>query len=420
MRIFYLLCAFVFVISSVGCVSTEYEIEMSADGDKLKRKITVKGTTASEDEKFSAPEDEVRLLAAAYGREFPKDGLNPTTFENEFTRETPKGVGGAGYFLNWESNFGSTTLYLERFRGSDDFYTQLESRKKSVDEFVDQLIAWIEKEATDFVRVQQLKNVVDTTLRKDLQNVGIYFWHMQTAPSVATNGDSLARLALYLMERGWVTPEQLPEIVSPVGDSEEFGEEVYGWVIDYLCRKSEIDRKLLEIQVPVLANGKESMNSFRKFLEATGGKWIELPDLFGDANVDIGFHSPVEPLTTNGKWDAATKKIRWEFSVFSRDKTVSPANICFAFWCKPDKAAQIRRFGKVIFEEYDLVRYCSWYEQLGEADQAKWREILLMMKPDNQFNQHILEAENAVAALSEPGSLAKGLELVRVGLQKLE
>lgn len=419
MRTFQVLFALVLAISCIGCISTEYEIEMSAEGDKLKRKITVKGTSTPEDEKFSAPEEEVRLLAAAYGREFPGDGLNPTTFENEFTRETPKGVGGAGYFLNWESNFGSTTLYLERFRGSDDFYTQLESRRKSVDKFVDHLIAWIEKEAKDFDRVQQFKNTVDTTLRKDLQNTSIYFWHMQTAPS-ATNGDSLERLALYLMERGWFTPEQLPELVSPIGNGDEFAEEVFGRVVDYLCRESGIDRKLLETQVPVLANGKESMNSFQKFLEAKGGDWFELLDLNSDANVDIDFDSPVEPLTTNGKWDAPTRKISWEFSVSSRDNTVSPADLCFAFWCKPDEAAQIRRFGKVIFEEYDLVRYCSWYEQLGEADQAKWQEILLMIKPGNRLKQHIRQAENAVAALSESGSLAKGLELVRGGLEKLE
>ena len=52
MRTFQVLCAFVLIILCVGCVSTRYEIEMSAEGDRLKRKVTVKGP--ADHEKFSA------------------------------------------------------------------------------------------------------------------------------------------------------------------------------------------------------------------------------------------------------------------------------------------------------------------------------------------------------------------------------
>ena len=41
-----------------------------------------------------------------------------------------------------------------------------------------------------------------------------------------------------------------------------------------------------------------------------------------------------------------------------------------------------------------------------------------MIKPGIRLKQHILEAENAIAAVSESGSLTKGMQLVRDGLEK--
>ena len=439
---FWLLCLpFIFL---TGCIETRYELEMSADGEKLKRKISVKSNFVERNAKFSASEDEVQLLATAYGKDFPKKEMKPTVFENEFVGKTPTGIGGAGFFVNWDSNFGATTAYIERFRGSDDFAEQLRLRRESVDVLVDHVVAWLKAETKGEVLhddVVSLLNFAETQFRKDLHNVSIYLWHARTADT----GESLSRLGLYLLERGWIKPEQLPEFFNFKSNSEGSQKKNFELAMKLICQPRDLDPVVIRKAIPALNNATALEKSFAAFMEstndfkafkkrmeqqteqaATGSGYLgELmtkaflwSPLFSRVSVDITFDSPVEPLFTNGEWDNGSKRLTWSHGILGRGEgKFSPTDLSFAYWAKPDQAAQQKQFGQVIFKGFELIRYCAWYDQLGEANQQKWKEVLATIEPGEQFWRRMRQAERAVDSLAKEddsgATLKAGLEMLR-------
>jgi len=67
-------------------------------------------------------------------------------FRGRFSSRMPNDVGGHGSFTRWDTPLGSTAVYVERFRGTDDAAGELNCRQAAADSLVDLLIGWLEGE----------------------------------------------------------------------------------------------------------------------------------------------------------------------------------------------------------------------------------------------------------------------------------
>ena len=439
-RVFGLVLLSSLILLLPSCLRTEYDLEMSAEDEKLKRRVTVDSRLGNEDSKFSTSEEEALKLARAYGRELPKEGLKPTTFENDFIGKTPGGIGGAGRFLHWESNFGTASGYVERFRGSDDFFGQLKLRQESVDEFFDQLVAWIK---TKGIR-SDAQVFVDTDLRRDFQNISVYFWQA-SATSKPGADEALSRLGLYLVERGWCEHDEVAKyLFLDEAGFKELPELIFKTVVKYVARESGTTSEALVKQVPELSNGKKMFQAFGKFIESTqqfaafekecdldksevnGKSYLEslffpnFPAIFllTSDSLDIVFKAPVKPVFTNGDWQDDKNEITWSRSIGM--SPAFPTTACYAYWSEPNEVAQVKQFGKVVFDEFDLISYCGWYIQLDQENKRQWSDLLASIKPGPKFNDRKVEASRKVSQMPSGEPLVYGMRLLNTALSKKE
>ncbi len=291
----------------------------------------------------------------------------------------------------------------------------MQIRRESVDALVDQLEAWLKAETKGKAEredIDSLMSFVGSKFRRDLHNISIYVWHAQTM-SGETNGESLSRLGLYLIERGWIKPEQLSEFSKPGFYGAGSEERIFDLIVELACQAKGLDPEVVRKAIPPLQNAKAFEKSLAAFVEttddfkvfekrmakqkdqpiepATGSSFLSKNfltaflwwPLFGGDTVDIAFDSPVEPLMTNGEWDKDTKRLTWPHGITGgrgEDKN-SPTDLSFACWAKANQTNQQEQFGRVIFKKFELIQYCAWYDQLDDASQKKWEEILATLKP---------------------------------------
>jgi hypothetical protein len=199
---------FLLVIS--GCQRRQYEIELKPVGSKLERRFTFKGTL---------DRAELERISKAYGlgKRLPSTS---SSVQGSFSGRMPQDVGGAGDYVRYESSLGAVALYVERFRGNDDLYGQLEERRKSVDQLIDLLVGWFETELKDEPGFRDLRNFLNTTLRRDAQNLSLYGWSLSALAPDLSEGQT-AEIALrgahYLVEHGYASYEDAPALYRAIG-----------------------------------------------------------------------------------------------------------------------------------------------------------------------------------------------------------
>ena len=107
-----------------GCQQNVYELELTPDGEQLHRKLVCYRVDHRSDAMVVFPDKELERIRAVY----PEGPTSPTklkhTFESLFERNTPQDIGGAGYYLTFDSPVGRLCCYAERFRGTDDMAVQ--------------------------------------------------------------------------------------------------------------------------------------------------------------------------------------------------------------------------------------------------------------------------------------------------------
>jgi hypothetical protein len=96
----------------------------------------------------------------------------------------------------------------------------------------------------------------------------------------------------------------------------------------------------------------------------------------------VKLHLPVEPVATNGKWEAAGNIVVWKLRQPGRGpEYTNPADNAQAAWCEPDTAFQTRHFGRVLLDGQALIDYCQWYELLKPGQKTEWDAVLATTQP---------------------------------------
>jgi hypothetical protein len=119
---------------------------LTPSGNTIDRKLTFHredGTDTNGVPKYQDfPADELAAIARVYPRGSVKADGKRHVAQAQFANSMPSDVGGAGSWTNITSSLGSAAVYMERFRGNDDFATNVEQKLEAVNQLTDLIIAW--------------------------------------------------------------------------------------------------------------------------------------------------------------------------------------------------------------------------------------------------------------------------------------
>jgi hypothetical protein len=202
-----------------GCDHDCYEIEIRPAGDGFSRQLTCWHVGGEKDREVRPlGSQEIARLAKLYAAQKTIEGGKKDVFTGRFAGNTPADVGGAGSYSTLDSPLGRTFWYVERFRGNDDLESQLAERREAADRLADLLVGWLRSELGDDAARGCMKQFLDHDLRRDLKNLGLYEWTAEARKGHDNDPGSefLARLALYLAERGYFAPRDVPLLARTV------------------------------------------------------------------------------------------------------------------------------------------------------------------------------------------------------------
>jgi hypothetical protein len=218
-----------FVIGAAGCDERIYEIDLKPHGDTIERHLTLKRADLPNHMPKSLTADdrpEVERIARAYHATTPSLPRRDPAFSGVFGSVLPQDVGGDGHYVRYESPLGRVWIYVERFRGNDNIYSSLETRRKAVDQVVDLIVGWLESELHGLPEWPKLRTFLDEQFRVDLQNLSLLVWSTNVR-SIFESTDSLAEVAVraaqYLVERNYFSYEELPALRRETEDAMQRG-----------------------------------------------------------------------------------------------------------------------------------------------------------------------------------------------------
>jgi len=394
-----------------GCDFNEYRIEMTPRGDRIERKLTVWRTGGADENgkprKGEFPADQFAALVKAYPKQVETDDPNVHAFAGTFGPKMPKGIGGDGSYVRMPTRMGSAFAYVERFRGDDDLFGQIDQQRKAIDETIDLLIGWFRVEVSDDAGRKKLLTFLDRDLRKDLKNLAVYAWAARASDlykkSETAKGEFIVRVSQYLMERKYFAPKDVPRIVRAF--TAEF-EKDSATKLPALLQRLIANRMGIKHTDPVpdslafLASATKAQESLRTYLKGTRtysrklAEWKKQNDagaeppgpialcfpelganmiplsLGGPADtLEISLAAPVKPFETNGTWDAKTSRVTWKDTLHADDTLPT---FCHALWAEPDAAFQKKHFGKIVLDGEHLAFYCAWRKGLTKAEAREW------------------------------------------------
>jgi hypothetical protein len=422
-RFFLGVTASLFLLAA-GCEHDCYEIEVRPDGAEFQRQLTAWHLGGKDDKEVQPlAADKIAQLAKLYAEQKTADGGKKQVFVGRFADGTPQDVGGAGHYLHLVSPAGSSSCYAERFRGNDDLEGQLAARRKAADQLTDLLIGWLEVELGKEPNFPQLKKFLDQDLRRDLKNLGLYEWtnNVKAAGSLETNGEGYVRAAMYLCERGYFTPADIPRLARALDDDEY--EALLAFMRGLLARKLGVDAATPALGF--MENPDKWLASFRAYVGKTelykqhlaeweakreqnpalDNKRPQPEDFAGSLLIDVfaamdspqllGFDGdwlkmtlfcPAKPYATNGQWDDKSGSASW-----SGDLSAGHAlpMFCFAAWSEPNKEYQEKHFGKVMLADDALAEYVAWHCGLTPDEAREWEQFITGLKPGPEWEKAV-------------------------------
>jgi hypothetical protein len=348
-------------------------------------------------------------ISKLYSKRESPAGAAKQVFSGRFTGKTPEDMGGAGSYTRFNSPLGSTSSYVERFRGSDDLESGLAARPKSqvefrdskqcqaADRFADLVARWLAAELGRDPNFPRLKKFLDGEFRRDLRNIAAYAWTRETIAALGVetepNGEFLVRAGQYLIERGYFSPKQVAAMAQSglLYDATP----LLPHVQRFLAWKMGIpDDHPIPASLDFLGSDARLYASLEKHGGGEHGADSMLEDLFALSGIEgtIGFNicgsehdsldlkllSGKKPFHTNGKWDEKAAAVIWS-KTLAPDQTLPAA--CFAFWSTPDRPAQEQHFGKVVLTDELLAGYAVWYCALSPAHAKEWDRFVGGLKP---------------------------------------
>jgi len=309
------------------------------------------------------------------------------------------------------------------------------------------LLAWFRSEIAPYGtlgKYSRLMQFMDTQLRQDLKNVGVYIWTNQVkqAYGCGQEDDFHLRLLLYFVERKYLAPDELPALLRAVQSRREsFNEAMLALIRKLVVVKAGFDpSKPLDEPLAFLATPASLIDSLNVFLRTTPeyralmAKWQRdkrqmpkdepteppeptdilepiLTDLIGTSfgwsdasSVTVKLHLPEAPVYTNtGPAEDQPGVYIWSSPLPERspERQTGLPPFCYAIWAEADVEFQRRHFGRIVLEGKDLVQYCLWHAGLSESQRRQWDEFARSVTPAENLSQRLkafrFEEENAPA-----------------------
>jgi hypothetical protein len=399
-----------------GCEHDCFEVEIRPEGEGFQRKLTCWHVGGKDDQEIQPlrPEELARI-GKLYTKWESPEGAKKRIFSGRFAESTPADVGGAGVYTHFTSPLGSTTCYVERFRGDDNLQAQLSQRRRSADQLTGLVLGWLAAELGHDPGFPGLKKFLDEDLRRDLKNLGVYEWtgNAMSDYQPESNGEYLFRAGLYLCERGYFSPKELPALARSLMADDYRPLLIH--VERLLARKMGVaDDQPIPASLAFLGDLPKLRASLEKYVRSTElfqkrvAQWKAanknksqtaeptpesvagelLSGAFGrpesqilggqgDA-LDVKLFCPQKPYASNGKWDAKAAAVTWT-------KPLSPDRVlpvlCFASWSTPDRTFQEKHFGRVLLSDGGLAQYAVWYRLLKPEEMKEWDRFMNGLAP---------------------------------------
>ena len=426
------LVAMAFLVT--GCPHNQYIVQLKPHGIGIERTLVFyreDGTNAGAPVYQSFATNELAAITALY----PVAGLTNEgqrhIARGDFTNAMPSDIGGAGVFTNLTTSLGAASFYVERFRGNDDVAGMTERHFKAADQVTDLFLGWSRLELGREPGYHKLRQFLDGDFRRDLKNMGAYWWEGQLVSNYKTNANEefIVRFGQYLGERGYFTTGEIPDMFRDASGNDT----------PVLLRRIQrlVARKMgvpgtnpMPASLAFLADESAMEKSFEKYLAGTDlyrsklkqwekdkklkpdAKRPEPSEVAGDAIgglvefdlsgqsdhlvVRLSLSSP--PVHTNGRWDEALKQVVWESDIEDKTKVFHLPFSCYASWAAADREFQEMHFGKVVLTGDELTQYCLWRCSQSRQSGNEWDAFLAGLQPGNG----LVEQLDAFRFLSEP------------------
>lgn len=419
---------------AAGCEYDRYAVEVTPDGDSCRRVLTCwREDAAGGKDKVPAlkplPQEELDRIAALYANKPQESGPAKRIFAGRFKGALPSNVGGAGTYTRLATEMGDLFIYSERFGGCDDQAKVLADLWYAADRLTDVLILWFESELKEDPHWPKLRSFMEADLRQDIKNGALYLW--MSGP-VGNPFWGYARAAQYFQERGYFQSQDIPAVWRwsdvPASDkrllegARRFAASRMGLPpgtpapasLGFLssAERAEASWDKFQAESPAYKDWLAALDLKRLRWEPKPGK--DKPDLKeplsdlltpslvvlsvgGDDRIDVTLACKVQPLYTDGEYDAAQGAVTWSDALRKPPSPALPA-LCTALWTAPDESFQKARFGRTVLAGDDLADYIFWRKLLTEADAKEWTAFLDGLKPD----RGLLEKVQAFRFSSDP------------------
>lgn len=445
------LAAIGLMILPCGCWEIQYEIRMRPRGDLIQRELTIYMEAAETDEtgarKTVYREISAKKLAAlmeSYPVHERGDHENIHVFRGEFKDRLPSDLEGAGEYVRYATSLGSAYFYVERLSGRDDQATLAEKAIRRADALADLLVGWSEHELAKQDGYEKLRTFLDEDVRRDLKNLAFYAYLNESLGTILKRGGPedqtmLVRAGQYLVERGYLKLQEIPELVRLGYDA--YGgkpEKLMRWVQRFVASRMGVPAdKPVPASLSFLATPESAMQSLKAYVMTKwgleeGDEADEMPstrpaatrpaetqpssglpvttrpapyildvvemavrlvgwevDIFG-ASADlltVELATAAEPGTTNGNWNAEKGIVTWHASLRYSDRELP--RILYAVWAVPDVESQKKHFGRVILSEEELAQYCLWRLGLEDGEAEQWDSFLATLRPGPKGHQRL-------------------------------
>jgi len=391
----------------VAC-DKEYTVEIRPDGAAYERTFTGRDTS--------------QRWAAFYGDPTPLGKKH--RYSGRFIGATPAELGGQGSLAYFESPLGSASIYLERFGEPTQAIPRVIAIANEVEQLTTDLDVWI-NQAAPARDAENLRAFVREAIAPDLLELALRV-QMQQGGRSSSIEDRAAELGAYLIERDYLTLEGVPDLFSNATPLAAIQALMDRRLRRTVARRPVSDRAQLP-RLPEWESDSAVLQSIARALPATPGfsewaaaqdppinpqtlaelpsdelddavaKWIQsrYPVLVllasqATALFDAGPYVTVhlnlssEPVSTNGAWNAAERRVEWETLSTKRSGA-----LVYSSWAVPDTELQTRRLGQVVLEGDSLLTHVTQFAALSATDQAAWIACVDSLEPGPALTERI-------------------------------
>lgn len=411
----------------------QYTVELTPAGDGFERKLTCSKNASSEQRSH---------IGELYRKQQGKH-----IFVGIFTN-VPNDINESGSFMHLNTQMGTSSLYTERFRGSDDVYARLEKGYRSIDILVDLLIGWFEMELGHEPNFEMLRTFCSQNLRQDIKNIYVYIYVGTIVSQMQTDGhidmeessegeptehveqssqtetteyveEFAARAYHYFAARGYFDQIQLPDMAGAMNYAENRDD--CGWLMTIIQRfiagkMGYQDSTELPASLSFLSDAETAKVSFEKYIRASEvykNAWekkkleeddpnAEPPEAWEAIYTETGifdwfpFRLFADKYTYKVSLSCGAKPVgsngKWDeqtktltWSATTPEGSSGWQTFFYAAWSMPNKQFQTEHFGKLVLKGENLAEYCLWREGLTQKDAEEWDKFLLSLGPGTEL-----------------------------------